>query len=135
VKGTFNDLAMTLVPPLARRALTMAMHYDEEVSRAYPTFFASRRNYDVIHGYDDAGTEWMGVLEQSWRYGGATPAEVSAFEAFAANPALKLVRASTHEVHAYQDAPSGALIYYRDIDSHVGALTKYCKVEPYGNPA
>ena len=135
VRGSFADLAMTDLPPMAQRALALAMQYDAEISRAYPQFFASRRNYDVLHGYDDAGTEWTGVLEQSWRYGGATPAEVSAFEAFSANPALHLVRASTHEVHADQEAPAGALVYYRDTDPDVGAMTKYCKVEPYGNPA
>jgi hypothetical protein len=77
----------------------------------------------------------MGVLEQSWRFGGASPAELSAIEAFVAAPELDVVHASTYEVYADQDPPEGAIAYYRDTDQRAGALTKYCKVEGHGNQA
>ena len=45
-------------------------------------FFASRRNYDVVAGLDARGQRRCGVLEQSWRVGGASPAELVALAAF-----------------------------------------------------
>ena len=67
-----------------------------------------------------------GVLEQSWRIGGASGAEVLAFAAFKRNPARTRVRCATVEI--YDDAcavPANAFVYYRGIDSSVGPLTKY----------
>lgn len=111
------------------RAVRQARRYDIEMQRAFPGFFASRRNYDVVAGLDGDGTRRSGVLEQSWRIGGASPAELVAMEAFAADPALARVRASCHEVYGDCDPPPGAVVHYRDDEPRLGALTKYAVLE------
>jgi hypothetical protein len=96
--------------------------------------FASRRNYDVIQGLDAAGRRRSGVLEQSWRVGGASGAEVAALEAFRADPALRTVRTSTVEVYGEGvPPPPHAVVYFRGVDDQVGPITKYAMVEANGN--
>ena len=66
------------------------------------------------------------MLEQSWRVGGASGAEVRAMEAFLADPSLERVRAST--VETYRDpprVPGDAFVYFRGTDAHGNSLTKY----------
>ena len=101
----------------------------------FPGMFASRRNYDVIQGTDAAGRRRSGVLEQSWRVGGASGAEIAALEAFRAEPALRAVRASTVEDYgeAAPPPPPGATVYFRGVDERVGPITKYATVEPHGD--
>jgi hypothetical protein len=72
------------------------------------------------------------VLEQSWRVGGASGAEVAALELFRAHPALRAVRASTVEVYGggAPPPPPGAAVYFRGVDEGVGPITKYATVEP-----
>ena len=111
------------------RAVRQARRYDIEMQRAFPGFFASRRNYDVVAGLDVRGTRRSGVLEQSWRIGGASPAELVAMEAFAADPALTRVRAACHEAYGEADPPPGAVVHYRDTDPRLGPLTKYAVLE------
>ena len=65
------------------------------------------------------------MLEQSWRLGGASAAEIVALEAFSRDPALDAVRASTHEVHGECDLPSGAIVQFEGMDERVGPITKY----------
>lgn len=134
-KGGFDALARVGIPPPIRAALTWALRYDAIVTREFPAFFASRRNYDIVQGRDAHGTLRGGVLEQSWRFGGASAAEIAALHAFAAEPRLRAVRASTHEVYGDPQVPPDALVYYRGIDPGVGALVKYCRVEAHGHPA
>ena len=77
-----------------------------------------------------------GVLEQSWRIGGASGAEVAALEAFRAEPALRAVRAATVELYG-QDVPpppAHATVYFRGVDEKDGPMTKYALVESYGDP-
>ncbi|HEY1139262.1 MAG TPA: DUF3182 family protein, partial [Lysobacter sp.] len=102
---------------------------DAEVSRAYPQLFASRRNYDVALGVDPSGMPRTGVLEQSWRVGGATPAEILALEAMHRDPQLRRVNASTHEVHELIDPPPGAQVYFRGDDPKAGPMTKYAMLD------
>lgn len=85
----------------------------------------TRRNYDVIEGTDAAGQRRIGVLEQSWRVGGASGAEIAAFEAFRDEPDTQAVRCSTIEVYAEVDPPAGATVYFHGVDPVVGAMTKY----------
>src|SRR5690606_17171091 len=93
-------------------------------------FIASRRNYDIASGIAPDGTRRIGVLEQSWRIGGATGAEIAALEIFAANPLAKAVRASTVELYGENvEVPDGAAVYFRGRDPVVGFLTKYACVE------
>ena len=75
-----------------------------------------------------------GVLEQSWRLGGASGAEIGALEAFRADPSLRIVRAMTREVYGEAPAlPAGAVVYYSGVDASVGALTKYALTEPHAD--
>ncbi|HEU4814261.1 MAG TPA: DUF3182 family protein [Xanthomonadaceae bacterium] len=133
VRGGLDDLLAGLASaPIDRpghssllRAVRQARRYDIEMQRAFPGFFASRRNYDVVAGLDARGTHRSGVLEQSWRIGGASPAELLAMEAFAANPAVVRVRVSCHEAYGDCTPPAGATVHYNGDDPRLGPLTKY----------
>ena len=129
IRGDLNDLFATLEDEAERRVLRCAIRYDAEVSHAYPDFFASRRNYDVALGVDPSGMPRTGVLEQSWRIGGATPAEILALEAMHRDPLLSCVNVSTHEVHELIDPPLGAQVVFRGEDPHVGPMTKYAMLD------
>jgi hypothetical protein len=114
-------------------AIAQARTYDAGMEH-FPGMFASRRNYDVAQGFDVTGRWRSGVLEQSWRLGGATGAEICALEAFRAEPGLQTVRASTFEIYGENKAPpSHATVYFCGIDERVGPLTKYTLVEAYGD--
>jgi hypothetical protein len=94
--------------------------------------FASRRNYDVLRGRDARGRWHCGVLEQSWRMGGASGPEVAALAAFHADPGLRAVHArSTEAYDADAPVPEGAIVHFRGVDSRAGPLTKYTLVESY----
>lgn len=134
-RGRLADLEQHTRDPAMRLALQQVRIYDEAAHAAYPGLCASRRNYDVAQGIDAAGRRWSGVLEQSWRIGGASPAELAALEALAAHPDLDEVHASAVEVFALTDAPAGAIVHWRGIDPVVGALTKYSLVHADGHPA
>lgn len=95
------------------------------IHACYPGLILTRRNYDVIEGVAPNGERRTGVLEQSWRVGGASGAEIAAFEAFRAEPGTDRVRCSTVEVYDLVTPPSGAITYYRGTDPTVGAMTKY----------
>ncbi|MFC6840537.1 DUF3182 family protein [Xanthomonas theicola] len=125
IRGTLDALLEGELPPPQREAVLKARHYDRCIAEAYPAFYASRRNYDVIEGVAEDGTGIGGVLEQSWRVGGATPAELAAVDAFQRQPGLRAVVAATVERYGEQDLPVGAQVYYRDEDPRVGRLTKY----------
>ena len=111
------------------RAVRQARRYDTEMRRSFPGFFASRRNYDVVAGRDAGGTLRSGVLEQSWRIGGASPAELLALEAFTANPALARVRVSCHEAYGDHAPPAEATVHYRGNEPRLGPMVKYAVLE------
>ena len=134
VRGGLNALLALDLPKDVRLAIAQARVYDDAADRCFPGFFASRRNYDVAQGVDAQGHRRSGVLEQSWRLGGATGAEIAALELFRADEKLQSVRAVTREV--YGDAaepPANATVYFRDVDPRVGALTKIAFAEPYAD--
>src|SRR4051794_40728744 len=114
----------------ARRAMGQARAYDTAARGAFPGMILSRRNYDVAQGFDGRRQLRSGVLEQSWRMGGASGAEIAALEAFRTDPALQVVRASTVEVYGGSDPPPHATVYFRGSDEEVGPMTKYAVVEP-----
>jgi hypothetical protein len=132
VRGGFDALLKLQLPAPARAAVTKTIAYHVATHRAYPGLYASRVNYDVVHGLDAEGRERCGVLEQSWRIGGASGAELAALHAFRDDDRLKTVSASTHEV--YHDGtfqpPSRARVVYDGTDPVVGRLTKYVQVQP-----
>jgi Protein of unknown function (DUF3182). len=127
VAGDYAALEPLATDPLQRQALDCARRYDAAVESVHPGFFASRRNYDVIAGRDAQGRWRCGVLEQSWRLGGASPAEVVALEAFLSpcRPAGAL-GASCHESHdpAHQPPPA-AQVHFHDPLAPRGPVLKY----------
>lgn len=108
-----------------RHAVDLAMRYDAAVSQAYPSLIASRRNYDIALGQSMTGTWRAGVLEQSWRAGGASIAEASALLHLAHHPDCREISAYTQERYgsASEQPDQGDLVYHGQ-DSQVGWLTK-----------
>lgn len=133
-RGGFRELLALALPPATRLAVTQAMHYDTTARAACTGMFASRVNYDIVQGLDARGRPLSGVLEQSWRIGGASGAEIAALLAFKADPALRSVIASTHEVHADHVAvPPDARIHHDGVDPKLGRITKYTRLERHGD--
>lgn len=136
VRGDFHALLASLPPGPERTAVDQALAYDAAVRASYPGFFASRINYDIAQGLGGSGAWRSGVLEQSWRIGGATGAELAALEAFQHDRSLHAVRASTVEIFGPLAAvPPGATLYFQGIDPEAGPLTKYALVHPDGHTA
>ncbi len=125
VRGSLRDLAAEPLPPAIARAVACAETFDRAAHLAYPDVILTRRNYDVIEGTDGSGGKRIGVLEQSWRVGGASGAEIAAFEALRDEPDTHAVRCSTVEVYGDVEPPVGATVYFRGVDPVVGAMTKY----------
>ena len=136
VRGGFDALERVAAGDAGvMSAITMARTYHAAALACFTGMFASRCNYDVARGHDAHGRPLAGVLEQSWRIGGASGAEVAALEALHADPSLNVVRASTVEVHAEQAVvPAGATLYFSGIDEHVGPITKYAELHTDADP-
>jgi hypothetical protein len=131
-RGGFDVLLSLDVPDDARRAIRLALRFDAAAVHHYRGLIVSRRNYDVAQGSDADGRPRCGVLEQSWRLGGASGAEIGALAAFAADASLVSVRASTVEIHGEGAvAPGGATVHFRGDDPRAGPLLKYSLVEPH----
>ena len=134
VRGDFERLMELMLAPEVDIAIDQARQYHTAAVTSFRGMFASRCNYDIAQGVDSTGQWRSGVLEQSWRMGGASAAEVAALEAFRADESLEVVRASTTEVYATGSVPADAVVYFRGVDEHAGAMTKYVRIEPYANP-
>ncbi|MBL6457410.1 DUF3182 family protein [Belnapia sp. T6] len=129
-RGGFEALAGLELPEEARLAVSQVQVYDAAAVECFAGMFASRRNYDVAQGTDAIGRPRCGVLEQSWRVGGASGAELAALEAFRAEPALCTVRAATVEIYGEAaPPPPNATVYFRGVDALDGPMTKYAMVE------
>ena len=129
VRGGIEVLRAIAPSDAVRRAVDQALVYDSAAKDCFAGFFASRINYDIAQGLDGQGEWRSGVLEQSWRAGGATGAEIAALEVFKASPRQSTVRARCVEIFgACQPVPSGAVVYFQGVDSRAGPLTKYTTV-------
>ncbi|GLK82710.1 DUF3182 family protein [Ancylobacter defluvii] len=128
--GALDELLERPMDAPVRQAVEYAQAYDRAALRHLPGLIASRRNYDVIAGRDARGDPRLGVLEQSWRIGGASGAEIAAVEAFHADPALVCVRASCVERYgARHEAPEDSIVYFDADDPEVGPLIKFARIE------
>lgn len=134
VRGDLRKLSRLDVDGPTRLAIEQALRYDSAADMHLAGFFASRRNYDIAQGKDEDGVMRSGVLEQSWRVGGASSAEVLALEAFAADPMLDIVTASTHEVFGECTVPETATLFYQGDDAEVGRISKYAQIGIYEHP-
>lgn len=130
-RGDFESLLGLRLPEDAHLAVSQARVYDGAAFELFPGLFVSRRNYDLAKGLDSRGRQRSGVLEQSWRMGGASAAEVAALEAFRAEPALHAVRASTFEAYGESEPLPDAIVSFHGIDERIGPVTRYAIVEPY----
>lgn len=133
LRGDLDSLLRATKDSDEREAVAATARYDAEVSRAFPQFFASRRNYDVVIGQDARGITRCGVLEQSWRVGGASPAEVRALAAMSADPSLQRITTSSHELYALAEVPDGAEVSFRGDDPVVGTITKFSTIDDDGH--
>ena len=135
VRGEFDELLGLGPAPEMLCALEQARRYDSAVRACFAGFFASRINYDVALGRDAAGSPRSGVLEQSWRVGGATGPELAALEVFRRQPGCKRVRVAGYEVFGDSPRPpTHAIVHFRGTDPQVGRLTKYTVIEPDVDP-
>jgi len=128
VRGGWEALARLPMPGAVRLAADQAKLY-EDAMREYPGFIVSRRNYDVAQGIDGTGRRRSGVLEASWRSGGASTAELAALREFAHDPSLDVVEASAVKLFGRgHEAPQNALVHYRGDDPEDGPITRYTTV-------
>ena len=132
VRGGFETLLRLDLDVRMRTAIAQACAYHATAMTAFSGMFASRCNYDVAQGWDEQGRWRSGVLEQSWRIGGASGAEVAALEAFHADPALHVVRASTTEIYGETYVlPWDATVYFDGVDERAGKIVKYSRLTRY----
>jgi hypothetical protein len=133
--GALDSLPALAPDEPTRTAVRQSLRYHRGAFRHYPGLIASRCNYDVVQGLDDAGRWHSGVLEQSWRIGGASGAEIAALLAFRGDPGLRAVRASTCELYgADAAAPAGASVLFDGVDQHGDRLVKYVEVHTDVDP-
>ncbi|MDO7898822.1 DUF3182 family protein [Pseudomonas citrulli] len=130
-QGGYIELLKLELPDDVREAVRLAQVFDDAANQAYPNFFASRRNYDIAQGLDAAGQPRGGVLEQSWRMGGASSAELAALEVFVNEPATSAVKVSSVETYLDQPLPAGAREVYRGPAHNGDFLLKYVTVQSY----
>lgn len=129
VRGTLEDLLAHPVEVHLRDAVRAAIAYHAAAVACFPDVLVSRSNYDVAFG-TDRGVPRLGVLEQSWRVGGATGAELAALAAFRTDPQCMRATASTCEIYGENpDVPADADVYFQGEDRSVGPLTKYARLE------
>ncbi|AZF18161.1 DUF3182 family protein [Pseudomonas sp. R3-18-08] len=131
VPGGYDDLLRLDLPDDVREAVRQAQVFDSAAGEAYPGFYASRRNYDIAQGLDSDGQRRSGVLEQSWRMGGASSAEVAALQSFINNPSLTAIRVASVETYVDQALPADAIEVYRGPAENSDFLLKYVTVEAY----
>ena len=132
-RGGYEALLEDSLAPALATAIRQARAYEQAVEQSYPGFFASRRNYDIAVGTTYDGRRLSGVLEQSWRVGGASSGEILALKAFQRDPGLLKVVASTHEVFGEFAVPEDAELFFQGDDAVVGLITKYARIRPYGH--
>lgn len=131
VQGHYDRLLELDLPDDVRLAIRQAQVFDRAADQAYPGFYASRRNYDIAQGLDSHGQRCSGVLEQSWRMGGASSAEVAALQSFVNDPGLRAIRVSSVETYTDQPLPADAIEVYRGPAHNSEFLLKYVTVNGY----
>ncbi|MGZ0715009.1 DUF3182 family protein [Pseudomonas palleroniana] len=131
VPGGYDDLLQLELSDDVREAIVQARVFDTAADEAYQGFYASRRNYDIAQGLDNDGQRRSGVLEQSWRMGGASSAEVAALQTFINDPGLRAIRVSSVETYEDQPLPADAIEVYRGPAQNSEFLLKYVTVKTY----
>ncbi|MBX9847253.1 MAG: DUF3182 family protein [Xanthobacteraceae bacterium] len=128
VRGDWGALEALATNGDIRAAIAQARCYDA-AAEEYPGFLASRRNYDVGNGFDARGRKLSGVFEASWRIGGASTAELAALTAYAHDPSLQVVAASSVKKFGRgHRIPCHAIVHYLDDDPLDGPIARYTTV-------
>jgi hypothetical protein len=128
IRGGWEALDRLDVEPIARQAIAHAIAYDGATVE-FPGFLASRRNYDVALGVDGRGRRRVGVLEASWRVGGASPGEIVALQELWRDPAIDSVRVSTVERYGEGlEVPADALVHFHANDAIAGPVLRYTRI-------
>lgn len=129
VRGEFTDLLLADLDERHALAVRQARLYDAAAHVHFPGFFASRRNYDIVQGTDREGRFQSGVLEQSWRPGGASPAELLALLALKEDPSLVSVETCCEEDYGTPPSPGpDSWLYYQGSDPVAGPLIKHARI-------
>jgi hypothetical protein len=129
VRGDFDALDQLDPDADTRLAIAQACAYHRAAQRHFPGIILSRANYDVAQGRDARGQWQSGVLEQSWRIGGASAAEIEAAAILLQQPQRQVVDALTTEIYGpHATAPPGAVVLFHGNDPHNGPLLKYAQV-------
>jgi hypothetical protein len=131
VQGNYDDLLKLDLAQDVRLAIQQAQVFDRAADEAYPGFYASRRNYDIAQGLDSDGRQRSGVLEQSWRLGGASSAELAALQSFVSDPQIRAICVSAVETYIDQPLPASAIEVYRGPAQDSDFLLKYVTVKSY----
>jgi hypothetical protein len=131
VQGGYDELLKLDLPDDVRLAIQQAQVFDSAADEAYPGFYASRRNYDIAQGRASDGKPRSGVLEQSWRMGGASSAEMAALQSFVNDPGMRAIRVSSVETYIEQPLPAHAIEVYRGPAQDSDFLLKYVTVKSY----
>jgi hypothetical protein len=130
VRGGWEALDRLPMLPEVRAAVAAARRYDAATAE-FPGFTASRRNYDVALGIGVEDRQRSGVLEPSWRVGGASSAELAALTAFDRDPSLQIAVAShVEEYGPVCRAPADAVVQFEGDDPEAGPLLRYTIVTP-----
>jgi hypothetical protein len=128
LRGHWDVLDRIALTPEIRLAAAQARRYDAATA-AYPGVVATRRNYDVAQGLDDSRRARSGVLEASWRSGGATTAELAAMELFREDPELQVVEVrAVKQFGAGAEPPRGAVVHFAADDPRDGPILRYTLV-------
>jgi hypothetical protein len=131
VQGGYDDLLQLDLTQDVKLAIRQAQVFDSAADEAYPGFYASRRNYDIAQGMASDGKHRSGVLEQSWRMGGASSAELAALQSFVNDPQMRAIRVSSVETYIDQPLPADAIEVYRGPAQNSELLLKYVTVKSY----
>ncbi|WP_285276179.1 DUF3182 family protein [Halopseudomonas bauzanensis] len=135
VRGDYDALRREISDALARQLIQQAQRYEQAAEAAFPGFIASRRNCDVAVGLDPRGQQRCGVLEQSWRIGGASSAEIHALLTFAAEPSVQRLQASSWEAYGESPVvPPGVVVLYQGDAAATGPITIGVRVTPWQQP-
>lgn len=97
VRGGFQQLLQLSGMKRIEHLLELTISYEKNIMQAFPELYASRRNYDLIVGKNARGHYKAAVLEHSWRFGGASIAEILAIRTLQRHPELQHTHAWTRE--------------------------------------
>lgn len=128
IRGGLDALRSLELDEDTKKAVEKVDQYDSATNLIHD-FVASRRNYDVIHGFNSKGEKRIGVLEPSFRIGGASSPEILATEIFLHNPEATIVKASSyHRFGERARVPADATVFFNGIDPEFGPMKIYAIV-------